>query len=272
MKYCSKCGNELLDEAVICPKCGCMVEGIKSTTPKNTSNFIAENIIAIMGAAALIAAIILFAAPFISVSIGGFSRGYSGFDLLFSWRQITGKDASWFLMPSLITILMPIAIITNYFEQKRGILNLVNGKKRRKKKYIHIIVSAISIIPFFYYMLFLLLDAGFSDNPLASVGYGAFMSSLCFFAGMSMLSFWFEQFIKKQKKNNTDDVEKPTPEELIDEQADFNKGNNIDERTKKIIKITAFVICAIIILVFITLAIILIINQIKVDQMMDKYR
>ena len=27
MKYCSKCGNELFDEAVICPKCGCAVEG-----------------------------------------------------------------------------------------------------------------------------------------------------------------------------------------------------------------------------------------------------
>lgn len=25
MKYCEKCGNELLDEAVICPKCGCNV-------------------------------------------------------------------------------------------------------------------------------------------------------------------------------------------------------------------------------------------------------
>lgn len=25
MKYCSKCGNELMDEAVICPKCGCPV-------------------------------------------------------------------------------------------------------------------------------------------------------------------------------------------------------------------------------------------------------
>lgn len=23
MKYCAHCGNELLDEAVICPKCGC---------------------------------------------------------------------------------------------------------------------------------------------------------------------------------------------------------------------------------------------------------
>ena len=25
MKYCSKCGNELLDESVICPRCGCPV-------------------------------------------------------------------------------------------------------------------------------------------------------------------------------------------------------------------------------------------------------
>lgn len=26
MKYCSKCGAELLDEAVICPSCGCSTE------------------------------------------------------------------------------------------------------------------------------------------------------------------------------------------------------------------------------------------------------
>lgn len=26
MKFCSKCGNELADEAVICPNCGCGVE------------------------------------------------------------------------------------------------------------------------------------------------------------------------------------------------------------------------------------------------------
>jgi len=25
MKFCSKCGKELLDEAVICPNCGCSV-------------------------------------------------------------------------------------------------------------------------------------------------------------------------------------------------------------------------------------------------------
>lgn len=27
MKYCTKCGHELMDEAVICPNCGCPVEG-----------------------------------------------------------------------------------------------------------------------------------------------------------------------------------------------------------------------------------------------------
>ena len=28
MKFCSKCGKELLDEAVICPNCGCEVKGV----------------------------------------------------------------------------------------------------------------------------------------------------------------------------------------------------------------------------------------------------
>ena len=26
MKYCSKCGKELMDEAVICPGCGCFIK------------------------------------------------------------------------------------------------------------------------------------------------------------------------------------------------------------------------------------------------------
>lgn len=34
MKYCSKCGNELLDEAVICPKCGCPTESTEKPKKK----------------------------------------------------------------------------------------------------------------------------------------------------------------------------------------------------------------------------------------------
>ena len=37
MKYCSKCGKELLDEAVICPNCGCPIED------KTIKEFIDEN-------------------------------------------------------------------------------------------------------------------------------------------------------------------------------------------------------------------------------------
>ena len=32
MKYCSKCGNELHDDAVICPKCGCPIENTQHKT------------------------------------------------------------------------------------------------------------------------------------------------------------------------------------------------------------------------------------------------
>ena len=28
MKYCTHCGNQLLDEAIVCPKCGCAVDPV----------------------------------------------------------------------------------------------------------------------------------------------------------------------------------------------------------------------------------------------------
>lgn len=41
MKFCTKCGKELLDEAVVCPGCGCPVEGAQaaaSTIEVNSAN------------------------------------------------------------------------------------------------------------------------------------------------------------------------------------------------------------------------------------------
>lgn len=41
MKYCTKCGKELLDEAVMCPGCGCPIEGaqIQSTPAKKAASY-----------------------------------------------------------------------------------------------------------------------------------------------------------------------------------------------------------------------------------------
>ena len=37
MKYCSKCGKELFDEAIVCPGCGCPIEGASVEAPKTQS-------------------------------------------------------------------------------------------------------------------------------------------------------------------------------------------------------------------------------------------
>ena len=40
MKFCSKCGNQLLDESVICPRCGCQVENfaVKRVAKQQSGN------------------------------------------------------------------------------------------------------------------------------------------------------------------------------------------------------------------------------------------
>lgn len=38
MKYCQHCGNELLDNAVICPSCGCAVGSTEADEPSTGLN------------------------------------------------------------------------------------------------------------------------------------------------------------------------------------------------------------------------------------------
>lgn len=39
MKYCTKCGKELLDEAVVCPGCGCAQGNINQVNVSDSSSF-----------------------------------------------------------------------------------------------------------------------------------------------------------------------------------------------------------------------------------------
>lgn len=49
MKYCSKCGKEIMDEALICPECGCaqnnIVQGKNALQSKENSNNIGWSIL-----------------------------------------------------------------------------------------------------------------------------------------------------------------------------------------------------------------------------------
>lgn len=43
MKYCEKCGKEILDEAVVCPSCGCSTQTTPASAPASVANDKAEN-------------------------------------------------------------------------------------------------------------------------------------------------------------------------------------------------------------------------------------
>lgn len=38
MKFCAKCGKELMDDAVLCPHCGCAVDGAPAKKVKSESS------------------------------------------------------------------------------------------------------------------------------------------------------------------------------------------------------------------------------------------
>ena len=57
MKFCSKCGKELFDEAVICPHCGCAVDGTISNKASQVNQ--SEDVVSI-GLCVLAALIPLF--------------------------------------------------------------------------------------------------------------------------------------------------------------------------------------------------------------------
>lgn len=58
MRYCEKCGNEIMDEAVVCVHCGCPVYSEQSkATPKKTVKFRPRHIIFIVIGVVLAAAL-----------------------------------------------------------------------------------------------------------------------------------------------------------------------------------------------------------------------
>lgn len=49
MKYCTHCGAELLDEAVLCPKCGCWVNSVATSPTTEIKEELKTNVCALIG-------------------------------------------------------------------------------------------------------------------------------------------------------------------------------------------------------------------------------
>ena len=49
MKFCTKCGKELVDDAVICIGCGCAVEANETSAPKTTGLKTAIKVFMVLG-------------------------------------------------------------------------------------------------------------------------------------------------------------------------------------------------------------------------------
>lgn len=43
--YCSKCGKEIMDEAVVCPGCGCLVQGKQIAQQSNVDETISGGLV-----------------------------------------------------------------------------------------------------------------------------------------------------------------------------------------------------------------------------------
>lgn len=65
MKYCSKCGNELHDEAVICPKCGCQVEDVSPTAKSSAKASVVSA--SLLNLIAFVINILIFAFLFVTI-------------------------------------------------------------------------------------------------------------------------------------------------------------------------------------------------------------
>ncbi len=75
MKYCSHCGAQLLDEAVVCPKCGCPTESKKPVVSENRSGLgTAARVFMIIQCVALVAFLLIIFLMFI-VFAGILSEG-----------------------------------------------------------------------------------------------------------------------------------------------------------------------------------------------------
>ena len=145
MKYCSKCGNELFDEAVVCPKCGCPVENAEKASEKLildkrrshlSAGLILNNIAAIGNV--LIAALFAYLLFFYEGEPGSAQQNVIIDSEGITWNPGGLPSVTWYF----VWVVLIIAIFVV------GLL-IANGKKKAVQQvlgYVYIVLTIASLI------------------------------------------------------------------------------------------------------------------------------
>ena len=93
MKYCAHCGEELLDEAVLCPKCGCWVNKEKTAESVDTVNHkLKTNVCALVGFILSLVSLVIFVNFFGMASIAGMVCSIVGLKEVNNVKGQRGKE------------------------------------------------------------------------------------------------------------------------------------------------------------------------------------
>lgn len=93
MKFCSKCGKELMDEAVVCPECGCP----QGNTNTNTNN------------------VTVVDQNSFGFGLLGFCIPIVGLILFLCWKDTTPLKAKSAGMGALISVIISVVVWIIYF-------------------------------------------------------------------------------------------------------------------------------------------------------------
>lgn len=142
MKYCSKCGNELLDEAVICPKCGCPVANLDSNAALDNRKARLKSAVTLNAVAFIINILCGAIMAWANLKPSNSSRPTGGvsfdIDITAGNRSSGGVDPAWAVAwVAMVLLIFALGIIINKQYQ---------NKSSSMLGYLYVVLAVINIV------------------------------------------------------------------------------------------------------------------------------
>lgn len=235
MKYCSKCGNQLFDEAVICPKCGCPVVdeetmSVRSDVDKNRLVF------SVVGLLLFLISIILYVAPFVTVDVGLFTKNISGFQIAFD--SSGNRNGVVLLFSLFMSFAGFVGLLISTFAPQWSIVGINPQQKTTGDFFQKAIIGQyliFGLLGFISFMinLFSVEIASYSDIASANLGFGSITSGICSIFAWVVYAAGNSVWLQKKAEESKMEFETLTVEEKNEI---LEKENEMKSKTEKNIK------------------------------------